>query len=65
MIIFLDKLEEIILILEDGFVVKCMVMSRDQDAWLSYSITIGKILFETVKHFKYLVIALTNKNSIQ
>ena len=42
-----------------------MVMSRDQNAGRSYSITIDNIYFERVEEFKYLGTTLTNKNSIQ
>ena len=42
-----------------------MVMSRDQTAGRSHSMTIVSSSFERVEQFKYLEKALTNQNSIQ
>jgi hypothetical protein len=39
-------------------------MSRDQNAGQNINIQIGNKSFETVEHFKYLGITLTNQNSI-
>jgi len=44
---------------------KYMVMSRDQNAGRSHSMKIDNSSIERVEEFKYLMITLTNKNSIQ
>jgi hypothetical protein len=44
---------------------KYMIMSRDQNAGRSYSMTINNSYIERVEEFKYLGTTLTNKNSIQ
>jgi len=42
-----------------------MVMSRDQTAGRSHSMTIVSSSFERVEQFKYLGTTLTNQNSVQ
>jgi len=44
---------------------KYMVMSRDQNAELSYNINTDNRSFESVEEFKYLGTILTNQNSVQ
>ena len=44
---------------------KYMVLSRDQNARRSHSIKIENSSFESVEHFEYLGISLTNQNYIQ
>ena len=44
---------------------KYMVMSRDQNAGRSYSMTIDNSSIERVEEFRYLGTTLTNQNSIQ
>jgi len=42
--------------------IKCMVMSRDQDAGRSHSIKIGNSSYESLEEFKYLGTTLRNQN---
>jgi hypothetical protein len=44
--------------------IKCMVMSRDQNAGRSHNIKIDNSSFERVEEFKYLSTHLTNQNYI-
>ena len=44
---------------------KYMIMSRDQNAGRSHGMKVDNSSIERVKEFKYLVIMLTNQNSIQ
>ena len=44
---------------------KYMVMSREQAAGLSHTMTVDNSSIERVKEFKYLGTTLTNQNSIQ